>query len=155
MVTRFCFPPFRLAGTIEEEEDGHWQLYFKLYCFLDVENVPREGVEFAFMFEQVSPQWEEISQWVNGLAWPGQNEENCHVARTKQSCSFTLTSLQYNLIPNGYPFQTIVAKETKSLVASQRTTYFILGQAIMGQNPLGQMKWSPKRVGIYALSKEK
>lgn len=38
----------------EEDEDGHWQLYFKLYCFLDVENVPKEGVEFAFMFEQVS-----------------------------------------------------------------------------------------------------
>ncbi|XP_078239605.1 unconventional myosin-X isoform X1 [Pogona vitticeps] len=42
----------RLAGSVEEEEDGHWQLYFKLYCFLDVENVPKEGVEFAFMFEQ-------------------------------------------------------------------------------------------------------
>ncbi|KAJ6665504.1 hypothetical protein lerEdw1_003345 [Lerista edwardsae] len=42
----------RLAGSMEEEEDGHWQLYFKLYCFLDVENVPKEGVEFAFMFEQ-------------------------------------------------------------------------------------------------------
>ncbi|XP_023661619.2 unconventional myosin-X [Paramormyrops kingsleyae] len=41
----------RLSGS-EEEEDGKWRLYFKLYCFLDVENVPREGVEFAFMFEQ-------------------------------------------------------------------------------------------------------
>uniref|UniRef100_A0A8B9FBW1 Unconventional myosin-X-like n=1 Tax=Amazona collaria TaxID=241587 RepID=A0A8B9FBW1_9PSIT len=29
-----------------------WQLYFKLYCFLDIENVPKDGVEFAFMFEQ-------------------------------------------------------------------------------------------------------
>uniref|UniRef100_A0A8C3P901 Myosin X n=1 Tax=Chrysemys picta bellii TaxID=8478 RepID=A0A8C3P901_CHRPI len=43
----------RLAGSEEEEEEGQWQLYFKLYCFLDIENVPREGVEFAFMFEQV------------------------------------------------------------------------------------------------------
>ncbi|XP_037768620.1 unconventional myosin-X isoform X1 [Chelonia mydas] len=42
----------RLAGSEEEEEEGQWQLYFKLYCFLDIENVPREGVEFAFMFEQ-------------------------------------------------------------------------------------------------------
>uniref|UniRef100_A0A674BKU8 Unconventional myosin-X-like n=1 Tax=Salmo trutta TaxID=8032 RepID=A0A674BKU8_SALTR len=33
-------------------EIGLWKLYFKLYCFLDVENVPKEGVEFAFMFEQ-------------------------------------------------------------------------------------------------------
>ncbi|NXA32754.1 MYO10 protein, partial [Eudromia elegans] len=42
----------RLAGSEDEEEEGQWQLYFKLYCFLDVENVPKDGVEFAFMFEQ-------------------------------------------------------------------------------------------------------
>ncbi|XP_056915471.1 unconventional myosin-X isoform X2 [Takifugu flavidus] len=42
----------RLAGSEEEEEEGEWKLYFKLYCFLDVESVPKEGVEFAFMFEQ-------------------------------------------------------------------------------------------------------
>ncbi|KAJ8253356.1 hypothetical protein GJAV_G00212020 [Gymnothorax javanicus] len=41
----------RLAGS-EEEDEGQWQLYFKLYCFLDVDCVPKEGVEFAFMFEQ-------------------------------------------------------------------------------------------------------
>lgn len=45
---------FRLAGSEEEEEEGEWKLYFKLYCFLDVESMPKEGVEFAFMFEQVS-----------------------------------------------------------------------------------------------------
>lgn len=49
-----CFPLFfRLAGSEEEEEEGEWKLYFKLYCFLDVESMPKEGVEFAFMFEQV------------------------------------------------------------------------------------------------------
>uniref|UniRef100_A0A3Q3W028 Myosin X, like 1 n=1 Tax=Mola mola TaxID=94237 RepID=A0A3Q3W028_MOLML len=42
----------RLAGSGESEDDGHWKLYFKLYCFLDVESMPKEGVEFAFMFEQ-------------------------------------------------------------------------------------------------------
>ncbi|XP_071978386.1 unconventional myosin-X-like [Engystomops pustulosus] len=43
----------RLASTgDEEEESGQWTLYFKLYCFLDVQSVPKEGVEFAFMFEQ-------------------------------------------------------------------------------------------------------
>ncbi|KAJ3612778.1 hypothetical protein NHX12_019036 [Muraenolepis orangiensis] len=42
----------RLAGSAEEEEEGEWRLYFKLYCFLDVESMPKEGVEFAFMFEQ-------------------------------------------------------------------------------------------------------
>uniref|UniRef100_A0AAZ3PVD3 Myosin X, like 1 n=1 Tax=Oncorhynchus tshawytscha TaxID=74940 RepID=A0AAZ3PVD3_ONCTS len=33
-------------------EEGQWRLYFKLYCFLDMESMPKEGVEFAFMFEQ-------------------------------------------------------------------------------------------------------
>ncbi|XP_008397964.1 unconventional myosin-X isoform X2 [Poecilia reticulata] len=42
----------RLAGSEEDEEEGEWKLYFKLYCFLDVESMPKEGVEFAFMFEQ-------------------------------------------------------------------------------------------------------
>uniref|UniRef100_A0A665WUU9 Unconventional myosin-X-like n=1 Tax=Echeneis naucrates TaxID=173247 RepID=A0A665WUU9_ECHNA len=42
----------RLAGCEEEQDEGQWKLYFKLYCFLDVESMPKEGVEFAFMFEQ-------------------------------------------------------------------------------------------------------
>ncbi|CAH2305349.1 unconventional myosin-X-like [Pelobates cultripes] len=43
----------KLASTGEEDlEEGQWNLYFKLYCFLDVQSVPKEGVEFAFMFEQ-------------------------------------------------------------------------------------------------------
>ncbi|KAF3694929.1 Unconventional myosin-X Unconventional myosin-10 [Channa argus] len=42
----------RLAGSEEAEDEGQWKLYFKLYCFLDVESMPKEGVEFAFMFEQ-------------------------------------------------------------------------------------------------------
>uniref|UniRef100_A0A8C7XTN3 Unconventional myosin-X n=1 Tax=Oryzias sinensis TaxID=183150 RepID=A0A8C7XTN3_9TELE len=41
-----------LAGSEEARDDGRWKLYFKLYCFLDVESMPKEGVEFAFMFEQ-------------------------------------------------------------------------------------------------------
>ncbi|KAI4805614.1 hypothetical protein KUCAC02_010218, partial [Chaenocephalus aceratus] len=41
-----------LAGSEEAEDEGQWKLYFKLYCFLDVESMPKEGVEFAFMFEQ-------------------------------------------------------------------------------------------------------
>lgn len=54
MITKLSSYVFRLSGSMEEDVDSHWQLYFKLYCFLDVENVPKEGVEFAFMFEQVS-----------------------------------------------------------------------------------------------------
>uniref|UniRef100_A0A8C4RZS7 Unconventional myosin-X-like n=1 Tax=Erpetoichthys calabaricus TaxID=27687 RepID=A0A8C4RZS7_ERPCA len=36
----------------ELTDEGQWRLYFKLYCFLDVESVPQDSVEFAFMFEQ-------------------------------------------------------------------------------------------------------
>ncbi|KAG7330718.1 hypothetical protein KOW79_004687 [Hemibagrus wyckioides] len=39
----------RLASS---EPESHWKLYFKLYCFLDVESTPKDGVEFVFMFEQ-------------------------------------------------------------------------------------------------------
>ncbi|XP_026992614.2 unconventional myosin-X isoform X2 [Tachysurus fulvidraco] len=34
------------------EPESQWKLYFKLYCFLDVESTPKDGVEFVFMFEQ-------------------------------------------------------------------------------------------------------
>ncbi|XP_077947269.1 unconventional myosin-X isoform X3 [Gasterosteus aculeatus] len=42
----------RHAGSEDAEDEGQWKLYFKLYCFLDVESMLKEGVEFAFMFEQ-------------------------------------------------------------------------------------------------------
>uniref|UniRef100_A0A8B9CXG2 Myosin X n=1 Tax=Anser brachyrhynchus TaxID=132585 RepID=A0A8B9CXG2_9AVES len=43
-----------ILAKFESDSSLHrqWQLYFKLYCFLDIENVPKDGVEFAFMFEQ-------------------------------------------------------------------------------------------------------
>ena len=44
---------FRLSASADEHNTG-WKFYFKLYCFLDTENVPKDSVEFAFMFEQVS-----------------------------------------------------------------------------------------------------
>lgn len=43
----------RLAATSEAGEQP-WKFYFKLYCFLDTDNVPKDSVEFAFMFEQVN-----------------------------------------------------------------------------------------------------
>ncbi|KAM4556029.1 unconventional myosin-X [Fundulus diaphanus] len=41
----------RHAGSADESNTG-WKLYFKLYCFLDTDGVPKDSVEFAFMFEQ-------------------------------------------------------------------------------------------------------
>ncbi|XP_012577282.1 PREDICTED: unconventional myosin-X isoform X1 [Condylura cristata] len=41
----------KLAAT-SEAGDVPWKFYFKLYCFLDTDNVPKDSVEFAFMFEQ-------------------------------------------------------------------------------------------------------
>uniref|UniRef100_UPI00398E7D91 unconventional myosin-X-like n=1 Tax=Pristiophorus japonicus TaxID=55135 RepID=UPI00398E7D91 len=56
----------RLLGS-EERGDGMWGLYFKLYCFLDVENVAKQGVEFAFMFEQVRAQPSQPQSSINQL----------------------------------------------------------------------------------------
>lgn len=45
--------PCRLSASPEEHNTG-WKFYFKLYCFLDTHSVPKDSVEFAFMFEQVN-----------------------------------------------------------------------------------------------------
>lgn len=58
MLFLFCAPVnvlnrcCRLSASAEESNTG-WKLYFKLYCFLDTDGVPKDSVEFAFMFEQV------------------------------------------------------------------------------------------------------
>ncbi|XP_060899643.1 unconventional myosin-X [Labrus mixtus] len=41
----------KLSGSPDEHSTG-WKFYFKLYCFLDTDDVPKDSVEFAFMFEQ-------------------------------------------------------------------------------------------------------
>uniref|UniRef100_I3K3C2 Myosin X n=1 Tax=Oreochromis niloticus TaxID=8128 RepID=I3K3C2_ORENI len=41
----------KLSASPDEGCTG-WKFYFKLYCFLDTDNVPKDSVEFAFMFEQ-------------------------------------------------------------------------------------------------------
>uniref|UniRef100_A0A3B5ANI8 Myosin X n=1 Tax=Stegastes partitus TaxID=144197 RepID=A0A3B5ANI8_9TELE len=41
----------KLSASPDEYNTG-WKFYFKLYCFLDTDNVPKDSVEFAFMFEQ-------------------------------------------------------------------------------------------------------
>ncbi|KGL72341.1 Unconventional myosin-X, partial [Tinamus guttatus] len=43
---------FEKLTASAEAGEMHWKFYFKLYCFLDTENVPKDSVEFAFMFEQ-------------------------------------------------------------------------------------------------------
>uniref|UniRef100_F7ESW5 Myosin X n=1 Tax=Ornithorhynchus anatinus TaxID=9258 RepID=F7ESW5_ORNAN len=43
---------FEKLTATSEAGDLPWKFYFKLYCFLDTENVPKDSVEFAFMFEQ-------------------------------------------------------------------------------------------------------
>ncbi|XP_069586692.1 unconventional myosin-X [Ranitomeya imitator] len=43
---------FEKLAVSAEPGDRQWKFYFKLYCFLDTEHVPRDSVEYAFMFEQ-------------------------------------------------------------------------------------------------------
>ncbi|XP_078080421.1 unconventional myosin-X [Mustelus asterias] len=48
IVTRF---ENRAANT--DEPENQWKLCFKLYCFLDSDNVPKNNLEFTLLFEQV------------------------------------------------------------------------------------------------------
>ncbi|XP_073534724.1 unconventional myosin-X [Phyllobates terribilis] len=43
---------FEKLAVSADPGDRQWKFYFKLYCFLDTEHVPRDSVEYAFMFEQ-------------------------------------------------------------------------------------------------------
>ncbi|XP_060100292.1 unconventional myosin-X [Heteronotia binoei] len=43
---------FEKLAAASEGGSMAWKFYFKLYCFLDTEHVPKDSVEFAFMFEQ-------------------------------------------------------------------------------------------------------
>ncbi|KAG8571984.1 hypothetical protein GDO81_011864 [Engystomops pustulosus] len=43
---------FEKLAASPDAGDRQWKFYFKLYCFLDTEHVPRDSVEYAFMFEQ-------------------------------------------------------------------------------------------------------
>ncbi|XP_032387774.1 unconventional myosin-X [Etheostoma spectabile] len=43
---------FEKLSASQDENNTGWKFYFKLYCFLDTDNVPKDSVEFAFMFEQ-------------------------------------------------------------------------------------------------------
>ncbi|XP_058862535.1 pleckstrin homology domain-containing family H member 3 isoform X2 [Acipenser ruthenus] len=36
----------------EPESEHQWKLCFKLYCFLDTDSVPKDSIEFTFLFEQ-------------------------------------------------------------------------------------------------------
>ncbi|XP_072260073.1 pleckstrin homology domain-containing family H member 3 isoform X1 [Pyxicephalus adspersus] len=37
----------------EKGFETRWRLYFKLYCFLDLEDIPKDSMEYSFLFEQV------------------------------------------------------------------------------------------------------
>ncbi|XP_068092821.1 unconventional myosin-X [Hyperolius riggenbachi] len=43
---------FEKISASAEPGDLPWKFYFKLYCFLDTEHVPKDSVEYVFMFEQ-------------------------------------------------------------------------------------------------------
>nr|XP_034982317.1 unconventional myosin-X-like isoform X2 [Zootoca vivipara] len=102
----------RLAGSVEEEdEDGHWQLYFKLYCFLDVENVPKEGVEFAFMFEQAH------ESLIDGH-FPGPEETLQHLAALRLQYLYgDISKISWSL-DNIYPVKRLKSKILQSMKSS-------------------------------------
>ncbi|XP_056246717.1 unconventional myosin-X isoform X1 [Seriola aureovittata] len=52
MVVADVLAKFEKFSASPDEHNTGWKFYFKLYCFLDTDNVPKDSVEFAFMFEQ-------------------------------------------------------------------------------------------------------
>ncbi|XP_069083315.1 unconventional myosin-X-like [Pleurodeles waltl] len=101
----------RFAGTEEVEEEGQWKLYFKLYCFLDIENVPKEGVEFAFMFEQAH------ESLVSGH-FPAPEETLQHLAALRLQylhCDYSKVSWS---LENIYPVTRLKAKILQSTRSS-------------------------------------
>ncbi|XP_039210307.1 unconventional myosin-X-like isoform X1 [Crotalus tigris] len=101
----------RLAGSMEEDVDGHWQLYFKLYCFLDIENVPKEGVEFAFMFEQAH------ESLIDGH-FPGPEETLQHLASLRLQYLYGDYSKISWSLDNVYPVNRLKSKILQSMKSS-------------------------------------
>ncbi|XP_069765375.1 unconventional myosin-X [Narcine bancroftii] len=80
-----------------------WKFYFKLYCFLDTENVPKDSVEFAFMFEQAHeaviqghyPAPEETLQYLAALRLQFvQGDYSSHVALPEMEEVFPMERLK-------------------------------------------------------------
>lgn len=44
---------FEKLVVMLEVGDVLWKFYFKFYCFLDIDSMLKDSVEFVFMFEQV------------------------------------------------------------------------------------------------------
>lgn len=99
-----------MAGTEEEEEEGEWKLYFKLYCFLDVESMPKEGVEFAFMFEQVG---------VTSNKCSPQQHILINVIKIQVLLSLSLPQAHESLISGHFP----ASEETLQHLAALRLQY--------------------------------
>lgn len=55
----FCVCLFVVRSDTEAMKDlskgipDKWRLFFKLFCFVNPQNVPLDNIESAFMFEQV------------------------------------------------------------------------------------------------------
>uniref|UniRef100_A0A8C5CMG5 Myosin X n=1 Tax=Gadus morhua TaxID=8049 RepID=A0A8C5CMG5_GADMO len=72
---------FEKLSAGQDPQATGWRFYFKLYCFLDTDGVPRDSVEFAFMFEQSTDEafpselWlgvsrQAVSLYKRGEPWP-------------------------------------------------------------------------------------
>uniref|UniRef100_A0A8C5R427 Uncharacterized protein n=1 Tax=Leptobrachium leishanense TaxID=445787 RepID=A0A8C5R427_9ANUR len=131
----------KLAGTGEEdEEEGQWNLYFKLYCFLDVQSVPKEGIEFAFMFEQAH-------ESLTSGHFPAPEETLQHLAALRlQNHHRDISKVNWSL-ESMYPVQRLKSKilqATKSSSTSgqtleRRRTSFLEGTLKRGFK-VGSMK---------------
>lgn len=51
----FQFVPCRYEKTEKKKSRHKWQLFFRIFCFIDPNKVKEESVEGQFLYEQVGP----------------------------------------------------------------------------------------------------
>ncbi|XP_075069014.1 unconventional myosin-X [Mixophyes fleayi] len=100
---------FERVAVDAEEGDRPWKFYFKLYCFLDTERVPKDSVEYVFMFEQAH-------QAVIRGHYPAPEETLQVLAALRLQYSHGDYSLHINVpeMDDFYPMQKLKSRITQS-----------------------------------------
>ncbi|KAM4688660.1 unconventional myosin-X [Discoglossus pictus] len=110
---------FEKLSVSSEGGDKPWKFYFKLYCFLDTEHVPKDSVEYVFMFEQAH------EAFIRGH-YPAPEETLQVLAALRLQYSQGDYSLHTNVpdMEDYYPMQKLksrITQSTKAFTPSERS----------------------------------
>ncbi|KAK7939515.1 hypothetical protein WMY93_002841 [Mugilogobius chulae] len=123
---------FERLAVSEEEDVSQWKLYFKLYCFLDVESMPKEGVEFAFMFEQAH-------ESLTSGHFPAREETLQHLAALRLQFLYGDKGKASWSLDSVYPFTKVGGSSGTGQTLERRRTSFLDGTLRRGLKS-GSMK---------------